>query len=360
MGCSEFWTPLVTTLSNVASNPAQPQYQNQLAQNLNELDAATTKLKGEISPSQFTAIKAMGGGEFFDPSIAEKVRESVQKNAMTPAVARDFVQDIAKRRTEFLSTVRNATNSLGHLGVAESTLEAGAADVAFLIPREMFDNKLGAFAKELTFINRLVEHYTEAITGTAEPAVLEQLSSSIPTVALFANLTVIGTIAAVVNKFLTAWEKIEKIRKMRGELKEMGMKGQALEELTQSIETTVEEVLEESTQLVLVQYHGTDAGRRNELESAIRQDTKRLFGQIERGLSIEFRANKEGTGEDSQRALTGIDNLAKVIKFPQIAKEPMLLDTAEVIEGELQTIKHTKKTTTTQKTTRKGPATTEA
>jgi hypothetical protein len=223
----------------------------------------------------------------------------------------------------------------------------------------MFDSKLGAFAKELTFINRLVEHYTEAITGTAESAVLEQLSSSIPTVALFAKLPVIKTIAEVVNKFLEAWEKIEKIRKMRADLKDMGMKGKALEELTESIETTVEEVLEESTQLVLVQYNGADDGRRNEVENAVRQDTKRLFGQIERGLTIEFRANKEGDeDDDSQGALKGIDTLAKVIKFPQSAKEPMLLDTSEVIEGELKTIKHTKKTTTTQKTTKKGPATT--
>lgn len=256
-------------------------------------------------------------------------KPKVQKNAMTPSVARDFVQDIAKRRTEFLNTIHKAIQSLGHLGVEESTLEGGEADVAFLIPREMYDNKLGAFAKELTFINRLIEHYTEAITGTAEAAILEQLSSSIPTVALFAKLPVIKTIADVVNKFLTAWEKIEKIRKMRSDLKEMGMKGKALEELTESIETTVEEVLEESTQLVLVQYNGSDDGRRHELENAIRQDTKRLFGQIERGLTIEFRANRENADEDSQQALAGIDNLAKIIKFPHTAKEPMLLDTSE-------------------------------
>jgi hypothetical protein len=38
----------------------------------------------------------------------------------------------------------------------------------------------------------------------------------------------------VVDKFLSAWERIEKIRKMRAELKEIGLKGKALAELTSS------------------------------------------------------------------------------------------------------------------------------
>jgi len=51
------------------------------------------------------------------------------------------------------------------------------------------------------------------------------LSSSIPTVAIAANVGIVAAIAAVVNKFLEAWEKIEKIRKIRADLNEMGMKG---------------------------------------------------------------------------------------------------------------------------------------
>ncbi len=299
----------------------------------------------------------MGGEEFFDPEISDKVKSAVQLNAMTPAVARDFVQKLADRRAKFLSTVRNARQALEGLKLEETGLEPGSADVAFLIPREIFDNKLGPFAKELGFINRLIEHYGEAITGKAEAAELEQLSSSIPTVAVLAALPVLDVLGTVVNKFIEAWEKIEKIRKIRAELKDMGLKGDALDQLSEQVTTTVDQVVEESTELVLANYQG-DGGRKSELETAVQQDTRRLFGQIERGLTVEFRVKPEAedTASDNQKMLKSIENLSSQMKFPEVAKEPMLLDRGEVLEGQILKVKHSKKTTTHKTAiSKKGP-----
>jgi len=161
-------------------------------------------------------------------------------------------------------------------------------------------------------------------------------------------------VGTVVNKFLDAWLKIEKIRKVRAELAEMGLKGTALNELTEQITTTVEEVVEESTTLVLAEYPG-DAGRKNELKNAIREDTRRLFGQIERGLTVEFQVSKkaeEGDGANL-KLLKDIQTLANTMKFPTVPKEPMLLESGEILEGVIHT-KHSKKTTTQRTSTKKG------
>jgi hypothetical protein len=337
-------------LSNLVSSPAQPQYQAALATALASFESAAGKLRESITPSQAASIKEMGGEEFFEPSIADKVKTSVQMNAMTPSVASEFVQQLASKRSTFLATVRSARQSLEKLGLRESGLESNSPDIAFLIPREIFKNHLGDFAKELTFISRLMRHFSEAITGETQPVELEQLSSSIPTVALLAPVAVIGAVATVVSKFLDAWEKIERIRKIRSELTEIGMKGKAVEELTEQITTTVDEVVEESTEIVVASYQG-EAGRKNELSNAIRQDTRRLFGQIERGLAIEFRAQpKTGGDGENATALQNIADLSRKMEFPRVAQEPMLLENGEIIEGELHTVKHSKKTTT-QKTT---------
>jgi hypothetical protein len=337
-------------LTNLVSAPAQPQHQSALATALASFTTAADKLR-EITPSQASAIKEMGGAEFFDPSIADKVKNSIQMNAMTPSVAKDFVQELATKRSAFLATVRSARQSLEKLGIKESALPPGSADVAFLIPRDIFENHLGPFAKELNFISRLIQDFSEALTDHAEPAELEALSSSIPTVSLLANAAVIGTLATVVNKFLAAWEKIEKIRKIRSELTEIGLKGAAVEELTEQITTTVNEVVEESTEIALVKYKGN---RKNELANAIRQDTRRLFGQIERGLTLEFRAEpKKGGDADEQKTLENIAGLNREMQFPQIAHEPMLLESGEILEGEIQIAKHSKKTTTQKTVTSK-------
>lgn len=338
---------IASALTNLVNQPAQPAFQSTLANALAAFESAATQLADLITPSQYTAIDAMGGAEFFAPDIAEKVRTSVQKNAMTPSVAKDFVQELSNRRAKFLNTVRSAKDNLKQLNIKPSALEPGSADLAFLIPRNIFDNQLARFAKELTFINRLLEHFSEGLTGEVTQVELEQLSSSIPTVALsLQNASVIAVLAFVVNEFLKAWEKVEKIRKIRAEIAEMGLKVAEESGLTEQIETTVNEVVEQATTLVLAKYQGT-TGRRHELETAIRQDTRRLFGQIERGLTVEFRAMPKEDGDpDEQKILTDISNLSHAIEFPQVAQQPLLLKGDEVIEGEIHAVSHTKRTTT--------------
>ncbi len=344
-------------LNNIVSAPAQPQHQSALASALTSFTDAAAKMARSISPSDASAIEQMGGAEFFDPAIAEKVTSSIQTNAMTPSVARDFVQRVVTGRATFLGTVKAALQSLEKLGITDSAVKPGTAEVAFLIPRDLFDNELHAFAKELTFISRLVQHVTEAQTGEAGPVKLDQLSSSVPTVMLMADLVVLGTLATVIDKFLKAWERIEKIRQIRTQLSDMGLKGAALQQLTDDITTTVEQVIEESTELVISNYKGS---RKNELENAIRGDTKRLFGQIERGLTVEFRAQPEAGVEDpSQKVLQQIVDVGKTLKFPQIANDPLLLKAGEIIgndDGSDVVMKHTKKTTTKKTTTQKHAA----
>jgi hypothetical protein len=181
------------------------------------------------------------------------------------------------------------------------------------------------------------------------------LSSSVPTVAIVAGAGVIAAIGTAVNKFLEAWEKIEKIRHIRAELKEMGMKTLALEELTEQVTTIIEDVVDESTKLTLNGYTGEQA-RRNELENALKQDTRRLFGQIERGLTIQFRAepDKDDADEgDNKAALDTIAQISRTMKFPEIQSEPMLLTKGEILEGEIHTVKVSKRTITTSKATAK-------
>ncbi len=341
------------TLNSLVGAPAQPQYQSALASALAQFSTSAAKLADSIAPSQATTIAEMGGEQFFNPSIADKVQATISANAMTPSVARDFLQDLATRRKTFLDTVRSTIQGLGTLMVSKAALPPGSADVSFLIPRDLFDNCLGKFAKELSFISRLIQDVAEGITGQQERVELESLSSSTPTIALGASLGVITTLATIVNKFLEAWERIRKIRTLRDELTEIGMRGTAVDELTEQVTTTVDEIVEESTELVLVGYNGHDEGRKNELKTAVNQDMRRLFGQIERGLMVEFRAEpKKDANEDETKQLKTVTEIGQQLKFPPVPSEPLLLGCGEILEGEIHR-KVTKKTSTSKTVTTK-------
>ena len=95
-----------------------------------------------------------------------------------------------------------------------------------------------------------------------------------------------------------------------------------------------------------------DHGRKNELRNALIQDTRRLFGQIERGLIIQFRAHpKEDEEGDDANALMAIQEAAQKLSFPSAQSEPMLLASGAVVEGDVPVFKYVKKTTS-KKTTK--------
>ncbi len=100
-----------------------------------------------------------------------------------------------------------------------------------------------------------------------------------------------------------------------------------------------------------------DSDRRNELESSIRQNTRRLFGQIERGLVVQFRAEPNDKNDDKHDDLEAIATLSRTMEFPAVASSPLLLKTSQLIEGDVEKFTTTTTTKTVIKPTFKGAAT---
>src|ERR1035437_8909182 len=239
-------------LASLAGQPGQTQFQTALTSALLAFTNGAHQFQNEITPSQFGTIAGLGGAEFFDPSIADKIEDKIEHNAMTPTVARDFVLDIAKRRTAFLQTVNTTLDGLKQLlPTKEPEAEFAPGEAAFIIPRDLFHNLLGDFVKELSFISSMTDYMSEAVTGEIQPAKLEYLASSFPVVAIGANLGLLTLLAKVISSFLDAWKKVEEIREIRERLKAVGASGTASEEMDERITTTVEQVVEDSTKLAL-------------------------------------------------------------------------------------------------------------
>lgn len=345
-------TQISTSLVNIANAPAEPTYQAALATSLSKLSSSVIGFSEAITPAQLDDIGQLGGKKFFDPNLAEFVQQTVSANAMTPSVARDSILTLTTHRAEFLKTIRDIQSGLDTLGISGTELPPGAADLFFLVPRDLFKNNLQLLAKELSFINRLIEHFAEATTGKTVDVQLESLASSDPTIFLVTAPEVIAKLADAVDKFLNVWERVKKMRKVRDEVAELGMKGTALDEMSEQITTTVEEVVEETTRITLQNFNG-DSTRHRELETAIKNDTRRLYGQIERGLSVHFRANPKDEDENTLASLEKINTIAHRLHYPAPAKEPLLLAESQILDGENSSVQFLSVKKTTRTTTEK-------
>jgi len=289
----------------------------------------------QISPAVHALIRELKGERFFDPAMSAKVKEAVVGNAMTPSVARDYVRSLYTDRDAYLSVLNSTNQGIRKLGVEGEDLPVGSAEMAFMIPRGIFSNELGGFAKELAFINRLALHVSEAINAEAQSVELGRLSSSDPTVTLAAAIGAMTLIGEAVNKFLDVWKKVEEIRDIRQKLAKLGIRDKTnLNALNEEITSTVNEVVEESTTLIMSQSQ-LEQGRRNELDGLIRKDLFRLFGQVERGLVVEVRvsppAGSDGTSDPN---FDRLKVLSQTMRFPPMTHEPVLVTSGDLIDDD--------------------------
>jgi hypothetical protein len=256
---------------------------------------------------------------------------------------------LSTEREAYLGVLNSTNQGVRKLGIKGEQLPTGSAEMAFLIPRGIFGNDLGTFAKELGFLNRLITHVSEVLTAHAEPVELGQISSSDPTITLATGLAAMTFIGNAVNKFLDAWKKVEEIREIRQRLNKLGMR-KNLTELTDEITSTVNEVVEESTTEILAHAQVED-GRKNELGGVIRKDLLRLFGQVEQGLVVEIRVSPPQKADaDADPNLETLKVLSQTLQFPAMKNQPILLSSGDLLDDEdygVITRRH-KKTTTTK------------
>jgi hypothetical protein len=110
-------TRLHEALNTFASQPQQPEIQIQVANALSTLEAALEEPLKVYDAAWRKRIDAIGATEFFSRGLTDRIRESIAANPMTPAVVRDIVGKLLKRRADYLQNLETASNSLKALGI---------------------------------------------------------------------------------------------------------------------------------------------------------------------------------------------------------------------------------------------------
>lgn len=350
-------TQIRDSLNNLTSQPNAAQHQTSLKNALEAFEVGTAELGRLIGLSDRRAIEEIGGKDFFDPSISASVADSISHNAMTPAVARDFVQNLTNQRAIFLETLKSTAKGIGDLGITQAE-EANQPEVSvgFSIPRNLFDDQLDTFANELRFIDRLLRNIQEASTGQVTPPRLGTLASSIPTVVVWDGLLTLKLLGVVINEFLDAWKKIEKIREIRTSMANIGFdSGPAVKQIDEHIEAAVSDAVEKSKKSVMRDYPKKD-GRQHELDTGLDKNLRRLFSLIESGLTVEIKVKADADDEDSTSDLHELKQIADRMDFPAPTQEPKLLKADLNIEDDTATVGASKSATAQTRTAKKKKA----
>lgn len=322
-----------SALGDLVSQPSQPSHQSEFAASLEKLRALMSEVREGFQPAQIKLLEEIGAAQFFTNDLASEIAGWVAENVATPAVAQEKLNALLSERETYITEIRQLRENLTKVGIVVNGLEAGQAEIGFLLPRELFDNNLERLIKELDVVKRVIRAFSEAATGSVEPIEVRQISTSDPL--FFFGLTpeTIALIGATVTWAIHTWKQVEEIRKIRAETEKIAaFKDDPIEKLFEDkIKSQVEQAVAAQTSEIMKEVKG-DRARRNEQKTHIKWALESIISRVERGMIVEIRllpppVPKANEGEEQPLpppVFGDLNRIASQLVFPKMEGAPIL------------------------------------
>lgn len=321
---------VLDAVSTLANQPADQTAQSQLQGNLRELADALEHQLVHIDPIFASYARAVGGYQFFSVEMLRKIEAAIAENAMTPAVARDAIQEIQEKRQGYLTQLRALVKSMKNLSIESDDIDEGEAQIGFRIPRELFHNDFVGWIRELNEIKRIVRPFSELATGGAEPLKLGEVSSTDPIVFIGLAATTVASLSKAVSWCLDSWKRVEEIRKLRAETAEISAKNAGVlddiaADMDARIAATIEQAISDHAKELVAP---TAAGRGHEQVTAIEISLRSLLARIERGMTVELKFlpsnDSAAEPEEVRTAMSDIELSVQALTFPVPSAIPII------------------------------------
>lgn len=324
---------LNNALSNFASAPQESAHQVAVSKQLADLEQQVALLGKRHDTSWWNRADSIGARDFFSDEITTGIKKSISENPMTPAVVQQHVNQFAVARRVYLDTLTATEQNLNALGISSDALEEGSAEIAFQLPRHLFQNELNGLIDELRAIRQIVRAFSELAGEAGEQIEVRQISTTDPQFFFGLNVSTIILLGAAVNWALERWKQVEEIRNLRAETRKN--KSFTEDEIKQFYDNKIEKTISEAIAEKVVEFLGDDdgeAGRRKEQHIDVKWALESLFARIERGMTVEIRClpppktEEEKTAEqvETSEKFETLQVLSQQLAFPPPDERPIL------------------------------------
>ena len=322
-------------LQNQVNQPQQPTYQQNLVIALKNLyDSLSASKFNEFSPSWNEIISEVSNNLNFGNGLKEQIENIFASNKITPAAALEEISDIVTKNEKFKSSIDTLITSFDNLKIGAEELDAGECELAYTIPRLFVDNKLRSLNKEIAELNFILNNISEAVTGEKQDFDVKTISSSDFLINVLIGIHVAKVLSGVVEKLVDNYKKILEIKKLRNELKLVGVPEKETKGIEDHANSLMEKAIKKIAQQIMKEYPTNDPQRKNELSNGVTIALNKIANRIDNGFNIEIRV-KELPEPDEEDEITDdieekneminiIKANAKVMEFIKTSGQPIL------------------------------------
>jgi len=345
IGLEQQFTALVQSLVNFASNPAPP-HQQAFSQAIEAIYSALDNSElNDLNPVWIQLLQELFGYEVTGKRLKDNIKNIVERNNMTPAIAQTELNSLHGHFQKFNSGVTQVVAGLNALQIGTDDLEHGKCELGVLIPRAAVNFHLRDFGIEVERLDKIISPFTELTTGNRDGHELRTIASSdfLVNVGMWADTA--KAVAEAVVAIVAAYVAVVKVRETKNILVETNADEQTISTVENHANTLMDSRIEMLTQSI-IEEHGTgqiEEGRKHELRTEIKVSLRNIANRIDRGYHFEIRTGPviEGDEEDAissddaelNSKLEKINELAKQLEYHRVEGEPILsLDVDEEVD----------------------------
>ncbi len=305
-------------LQNQVNQPNQPVYQTELVKSLEKLYENLIKSAyNNYSPSWKEIINEIGHSVEFGDELKRKIESIFSSNVITPAKALEDINELFEDLQNFQTAINNTLSGFETLGIEEEILEDGECELGYTIPREFIDNELSGLKKEISELNFILNHISEAVTGKKEEFKVKTISSSDFLLYILISLNVADVLSKATERILNHYKQILEIKSLRNQLKEKGVPAQQTKGIESYANGIMKEEIKAIAKEVIEEYYKGDKGRKNELENSLEIALNKLANRIDKGFNVEIRVEPLPAPKDKTNETEEYQKKVEIIKSIQ-------------------------------------------
>ncbi|MGO9017031.1 MAG: hypothetical protein ACLQVJ_01630 [Syntrophobacteraceae bacterium] len=329
----EIFRELNQKLAELISQPQNPAFQSQFSEALEKLREAGASLRASIEPAQMPLLQEIGADKYFVHDFPADISASIRDNPISPAVTQQKLNEFFGERENYIQRITQLRDNLRALHIEASSLKEGDAEIGFLLPRSLFNNRLDQLIKELRDINRIIRSFSEATIGRVEEVEVRQISTSDPLFFFGLDPQTIAALGLAITWALNTWKQVEEIRRVKAETRKSEVLSEKeaneifdkkiIEKIAAAIEARVDEIAKDDLK----------PGRVKEQRTDLAWALESILAHLERGMIVEVRfllstpkAVQEGDTQATAEAVAfeALRTIAPQLVFPKMEGPPIL------------------------------------
>jgi transcriptional regulator with XRE-family HTH domain len=272
------------------------EFRNKLAQALDSSDDVADEL---LQPYAQQVIGELGLKMLFPPEVRSKTDEIVAEHGFDSVSLATALKKQAKLIGVKVSYLKQLDGALRSLSVEYTEVAEHCAEFGLLLPRNIVGEKLPDLSKEFDSLSKLARAVNE-LSGQPDydPQVVT-ISSSWWQIFLDIPIDQVAIWTLAIERIVTLFKSNLEIKQLQKQLSEKAMPDAILKAISDEVDKKVSGGLKSiATDLMAKFATIEDRGRRNEIETQLRQGLHYLAKRMNEGAQVELNVGLPDEPED--------------------------------------------------------------